>query len=71
MRFLIIGCVLVAVGLGFIFYWGYSISRVSDLIMQEALSAIGDKGGTLYLRPGTWSSTDKMVTEVVPQRRKP
>ena len=64
MRFLIIGCVLVAVGLGFIFYWGYSINCVSDLSVQEALSVLGDKGGTLYLRPGNWIITDRMVNKV-------
>lgn len=41
-------------------YW----ERKDDKTIQEALTCIGDKGGTIYLRPGDWLITDRMVDKI-------
>ena len=43
---------------------GSYYERKDDKTIQEALICIGDKGGTIYLRPGAWIITDKMVRKV-------
>lgn len=43
---------------------GSYYERKDDRTIQEAISCIGDKGGTIYLRPGNWIITDRMINKV-------
>ena len=61
-----IGCMLMVIGIRLMFYAAYHDQKMT---IQEAISCLGDKGGTLYLRPGAWIITDKMVKKVKNERR--
>ena len=58
---LLIGVILMAFGIGLIFY-----DKTRPLItIDSALSELGESGGTLYLKPGYWVSSDRCVEGVV------
>jgi len=56
-----VSLVLMLIGLGFIIY---EKPRPATTI-EEALSELGERGGTLYLKPGHWLISDKCVSGVV------
>ena len=57
---LAVSFVLVLIGLGFIIYE----KTPPAITIDTALSELGESGGTLYLKPGNWSISDKCVSRV-------
>ena len=61
MILLVVSLVLMITGIGFIIY-----EKIRpETTIESALSELGERGGTLYLKPGNWVISDKCVSRVV------